>query len=195
MDQARVAVNRLRDRFGRTVTPSPRSRTGLGGFRRLRGLTSGMRDWYRLRRQRRGVSEQDEGHGLGDLLGKGVVEDQRVVSALISGHVVGTFDDLFSLAFAEPADLLQAETSQSVEDGGGGIRSRACGGRQVFGRIGAVRASVGAQDSGMAGVLEYSEIEGFLVRLNAPGDGVAGFDIHPTNKVGLDTSEDQKIGS
>lgn len=44
-------------------------------------------------------------------------------------------------------------------------------------------------------MLEDSEVEGLLVRLDAPGDGVAWFDIYPSNKVGLDTIDNQKINS
>jgi hypothetical protein len=37
----------------------------------------------------------------------------------------------------------------------------------------------------MARMLEDAKVEGFLVRLNAPGDGMARFDIDPTNKIRL----------
>ncbi len=41
------------------------------------------------------------------------------------------------------------------------------------------------EDTGMAGMLEDAKVEGFLVRLDAPGDGMVGLDIDPSDEVGL----------
>jgi len=58
--------------------------------------------------------------------------------------------------------------------------------RQILIRIGAMR--VGTRQGGMTGMLEDAEIQGFLMRLDAPGDSMVGFDIYPADQIRLDTN-------
>lgn len=37
-------------------------------------------------------------------------------------------------------------------------------------------------------MLEDAEIQGFLMRLDAPGDSMVGFDIYPADQIRLDTN-------
>lgn len=64
------------------------------------------------------ISEQHQGDRFGDLLGEGVVKDQRVVPTLIVRYIVGTLDDLVRFALANPSDLLEADTGQLFNDRG-----------------------------------------------------------------------------
>lgn len=45
---------------------------------------------------------------------------------------------------------------------------------------------MGAQNRRFAGVLEDPKVDGLLVRLDTPGDGVVRVDINPTYKVRLE---------
>lgn len=45
---------------------------------------------------------------------------------------------------------------------------------------------MGAQSRGLAWVFEDAKVDGLLVRLNTPRDGVVGADINPTYKVRLE---------
>jgi hypothetical protein len=137
------------------------------------------------------ISHKDEGRRLGDGLGEGVVKDEAVHAALALGHVVCAHGDMVGLALAVPVDLLEANGRQLLEDQGAVVaRCRgaagACGGDleatlDCRGRGGEGRAV----SVGIAWVLEDAKVEGFAVRLDAPGDGVLARHVDPADEVRL----------
>ena len=139
------------------------------------------------------VSQQHQGHGLGQLLGEGIVKYKRIIPTLIMGDIVGSLSDLIGLTFADPLDLLQPDGGQLLDNRGmAAVMSPGShGGRwQILAGIVAVRIGggyivTGAQDSGVAGMLEDAEIEGLFMRLDTPRDGMIGSYVQPAHKIGL----------
>lgn len=143
-----------------------------------------------MRLQTGRVGQEHEGDGLGDLFGKGIVEDERVITRLGGRYIVSTLGDPIRLTLANPLDRLETNGCQLLDDGGllvpGGAR---VGGRsgEVLGRVGALGIGGGQMraQTGLAGVLEDSKVYRLLVRLNTPGDGMVGADVDPSYEVRL----------
>ena len=139
------------------------------------------------------VSQQHQGHGLGQLLGEGIVKYKRIIPTLVLRNIVASLSDLIGLTFADPLDLLQSDGRQLLDNrgmaavmspGGDGGRWQVLTGIVAV-RIGGGYIVTGAQDSGVAGMLEDAEIEGLFMRLNTPRDGMIGSYVQPANKIGL----------
>lgn len=139
------------------------------------------------------VSQQHQGHGLGQLLGEGIVKYKRIIPTLVLRNIVASLSDLIGLTFADPLDLLQSDGRQLLDNrgmaavmspGGDGGRWQVLTGIVAV-RIGGGYIVTGAQDSGVAGMLEDAEIEGLFMRLDTPRDGMIGSNIQPANQIGL----------
>lgn len=126
-----------------------------------------------MRLQARGVGQKNEGDGLGDLFGEGVVEDERVVTTLVGRHIVCPLGDRVRFAFADPLDGLESNRRQLLEGSGllvAGASVRDCR-RQVLVGIRAVGIGgrqAGAQLGRLARMLEEAKVHRLLMRLNAP---------------------------
>ena len=142
-----------------------------------------------MRLQSGRVGQKDEGDGLGDLLGEGIVEDERIVPGFLHRHIVRALRDPVGFTLAHPFDRLETDARQLLDHrrrliAGTGVRG--CRGQVLVG-IGAVGIGgrkVGTQ-SRSAGVFEDAEVDRFLMRLDAPRDGVAGANIDPSHEIGL----------
>lgn len=130
--------------------------------------------------------EHKSGH-LSGRFGECIIENQRIVAALVQRHAVGALGDLVGLAFSHPLNRLQASAAQFVNHGGGFGR-----GFDTV-RIGRAGRSGSARLAGLAEVFEDAKVERFLVRLQAPGDGVVALDADPSNEVGLITAISQQV--
>lgn len=95
-----------------------------------------------MRLQARRVCEKDESDGLGDLFGERIVEDKRVVPALVDRHIVCSLRDGVGLTLANPLDSLESNRRQLLDDRGlriAGAGVRGCSGQVLVG-IGTVRS-------------------------------------------------------
>lgn len=62
------------------------------------------------------MSEQNQRHGLGQLFRKRVIDDKRVVPALVGRYIVRPLDDLIGLTFADPFDRFQPNPREPIYD-------------------------------------------------------------------------------
>lgn len=137
------------------------------------------------------IGEENKCQGLGDLFGECVIENEGIVAPFAERHIVGPLGNLVCLTLARPFDYFEPNSRQLLDNGRlllpcAGSRRR-CG--EVLGGIGALgigRRNMGAQTRGLAWVFEDAKVDGLLVRLNTPRDGVVGADIDPTYKVRLE---------
>lgn len=140
-----------------------------------------------MRLETGGISQEHEGDLFRDLLGKSIVEDERIVPRV--RNLVCALRNLVGFALAHPLDRFEANARQLVNNSGELVaRSRSCGGRRkVLIRVGAMR--VGGREMSaerrLTGVLEDAKVDRFLVRLDAPRDSVASADADPSHKVRL----------
>lgn len=98
--------------------------------------------------------------------------------------------DLVCLTFPGPFDCFQADSCQFFDDGrlllscAGGC----CGCGEVLGGIGTLRVGggeMGTCSGRLARMLEDAKVDRFLMRLNAPRDGIVGVDVDPAYKIRL----------
>lgn len=144
----------------------------------------------RLGRHSGRIRQQHQRHGLGQLFRKCIIKYESVIPALILRDIVSPLRNLIGLTLPDPFDLLQPNSRKfldnrqvivTVSSTSHSVR------RQVLIRIGAMR--VGARYGGMTGMLEDAEIQGFLMRLDAPGEGMVGFDVYPADEIRLHTNK------
>ncbi len=120
-----------------------------------------------------GIGEEEEGRRLGDVLGKGVVENHGIVARLAWEYIVSALSDLVRLASANPGHLLEPNASQLLNDNRGRIlrldvvivEDKIRRGRRKEGDIRGLR---GLSASYVPWVLEDAEVDRLLVRLHRP---------------------------
>lgn len=71
-----------------------------------------------MRLQTGRIGQEYEGDSFGDLFGKGIVEDERVIARLAGRYIVSTLGDPIRLTLANPLDRLETNGSQLLDDGG-----------------------------------------------------------------------------
>lgn len=65
-----------------------------------------------------GVCQKDEGEGLGDLFGEGIVEDECVVTTLSSRYIICPLQHGVGFAFSNPFDRLETDSGQLLDYAG-----------------------------------------------------------------------------
>lgn len=144
----------------------------------------------RLGRHSGRIRQQYQRHCLGQLFRKRIVEHKSVVPTLILRDIVSPLRDLIGLALPDPFDLFQSNPRKFLDNRQVIVTMSSTSHsvrRQVLIRVDALR--VGARYGGMSGMLKDAEIQGFLMRLDAPGKSMVGFDVYPTDEVRLHTNK------